>query len=458
MESKKLIELDFLMIYEHKVRELENLCLLKYELEKRGYKVKILHIEDSEAARAVKPIYYAKVVVLMACYRNSTLEWHTKDYVKFDKVIDMQWENIVYPKDEKAADVFKNYSGIGKEVVRVSWGDANRRRLLEAAHMEPSKIKLIGHVGMDFLREELKGYYISKEELFKEYNIPSDKKTLLFASPFYSDNLSESYITDMCSRFGKSWRDYYSFMMESEKTILEWMARLCEARKDIIVIFRPHPGHIGKRIAQAAKEHSNFRIISDKSIKQWILTCDKVYTGNSSTFVEAYFAKKQCFLLFPYEVTDGFELNIIKDAKKICCYEDFYRSIDNNHAEFPVSEAAINDVYTIDWQVPGYIKFADMAEEVLHNSFYNLTKQQLKSYRTKQPLSILIQKKISRCDWLYQIYLKLIENETIHVRWLDEQRMKRNHIDEIAERLEKESTSEEEINNIIEKIKNQLDQ
>lgn len=32
MVRYKIEELDFLFIYEHKVRELENLCLLKYEL------------------------------------------------------------------------------------------------------------------------------------------------------------------------------------------------------------------------------------------------------------------------------------------------------------------------------------------------------------------------------------------------------------------------------------------
>ena len=35
MANHKLEELDFLFIYEHKVRELENLCLFKYELDRR---------------------------------------------------------------------------------------------------------------------------------------------------------------------------------------------------------------------------------------------------------------------------------------------------------------------------------------------------------------------------------------------------------------------------------------
>ncbi len=41
-------ELDFLFIYEHKVRELENLCLMKYELDRRGYKTKIVYVDDAD--------------------------------------------------------------------------------------------------------------------------------------------------------------------------------------------------------------------------------------------------------------------------------------------------------------------------------------------------------------------------------------------------------------------------
>lgn len=456
MKKKGLVELDFLMIYEHKVRELENLCLLKYELEKRGYRVKILHIEDTEAAKAVKPIYHAKVVVLMACYRNSTLEWHTKEYVKFEKVIDMQWENIVYPKDENASGVFKNYSGIGKEVARVSWGNANRKRLLETVHMDPKKIMLIGHVGMDFLRDDLKGYYLTKAELFRQYNLPLNKKILLFASPYYSDSLSEGYIADMCSRFGEEWKDYYMFMIKSEKIILKWMEDLCMSREDLFVIYRPHPGHPGERVTKVAAKCKNFKIINDLSIKQWILCSDILYTGNSSTLVEAFFAKKPCCLLFPYEVTEGFELKLIQNSKKIKSYQDFCRSVDMVNIEFPVRQQDINEIYAIDWEIPSYIKFANMAEEIIKDPYFTLTKQQLKAYRSKKPWHIKLQKQLAKIEFLYNIYIKLLSNEEIHGKWIDRQRVRRKKVDEIAEKLKNESTSEEEIDHIIAKIQEQL--
>ncbi len=449
--KKPIQEVDFLIIYEHKVRELENMCLIKYELERRGYTVVIKHIEDQEALDAVKPIYHAKVVTTMACYQNASLEWHTKDFVSFDKVIDMQWENIVYPKDEKAG-VFKNYTGIGREVVRVSWGEANKRRLLESAHMDPKNIKVVGHVGMDFLRDELKGYYLSREELFKEYGLPTDKKVLLFASPFYADNLSEEYIAGMCRKHGEDWRDYYDFMMRSEKTILEWMEKLCKSRDDILVIYRPHPGHIGKHMSEVAARCENFKVISDKSIKQWIVTSDIVYTGNSSTIVEAFFAGKMCHLLFPYETTEGFELKLVSAGRKVKTYEEFYQTLQEENPAFPISKEAINEIYLVDEKVPSYIKFADMAEEVLKDPSYALTKEQLSSYRRKQPLPVRVQKRLQQWDWFYDKYRKALADENCHNKWIMKQRALRAQKAEAHKRFVIESTSEEEINAIVAKI------
>lgn len=48
--------------------------------------------------------------------------WHANEFVKFDKIIDSQWGNINYVKDEEREDAYKNFQGIGKEVVHVSWG------------------------------------------------------------------------------------------------------------------------------------------------------------------------------------------------------------------------------------------------------------------------------------------------------------------------------------------------
>lgn len=449
-------ELDFLFIYEHKVRELENLCLMKYELDRRGYKTKIVYIDDAQNALAETPVYHAKVVCTMACYDNYTLFWHTKRFVKFEKVIDLQWENIVYQKDEQRKDAYKNYSGIGKDVVHVSWGEQNVSRLLNAACLDSRKIKLTGHVGMDFLREPLNRYYLSRQDLFAEYHIPADKQVILFASPYFGDCLTENYIAGMCKAFGEDWPEYYKFMCDSQKIVLEWFERICTQSPDIIVVFRPHPGHPSVMAETLAGRCDNFRIISDKSVKQWIIACDKVYTGNSSVVVEAFFARKMCQLLFPLPTTQGFELQLITDSQKIENYEDFYESVMTDQEVFPTPEKSIEDIYLIDWKTFNYLKFADMAEEVIRDDYYRLTGKQLKDYKGYGRMEKLLQA-FAAIKPLYRIYLSFLKNPDLKWNFLERQRRIReknkNQIIETERQHAHELTSEEEIASIINRIK-----
>lgn len=451
-----MIKLDFLFIYEHKVRELENLCLIKYELDRRGYKTKIIYIDDAANAIEDRPIYHAKVVCTMACYDNYTLFWHTKEFVKFEKVIDLQWENIVYSKDENREGAYKNYLGIGKDVIHVSWGKQNVRRLLEAAHLDRKKVKLTGHVGMDFLRAPLNKYYLSKETLFTKYQLPLDKQVILFASPYFGDNLSQDYMRGMCERFGEDWPEYYKFMCDSQKIVLSWFERICTENPDLIVIFRPHPGHPSLMAEDLAGRCENFRIISGESVKQWIVTCDRVYTGNSSVVVEAFFARKMCQLLFPLPTTPGFELKLITDSKKITTYEDFSESVHIGCQEFPTPQESIEEIYLIDWETPNYIKFADMAEEVLHDDYYRLSKKQLRAYK-EYDLKLKLVRAFVNTPVLYDLYLSLLNKQKLKFGFLQNQRNIRQKTHDMFRDIEKqhehELTSEEEIDSIINRIK-----
>ena len=181
---------------------------------------------------------------------------------------------------------------------------------------------------------------------------------------------------------------------------------------NIHVVFRPHPGHPSIMAEELAKRCDNFHLISGESVKQWIVVCDKIYTGNSSVIVEAFFAKKMCQLLFPLPVTEGFELKLISDSRKLTSYEEFYTSIMAREEEFPTPQRSIEEIYLVDWDTPSYIKFADMAEEVLKDAAYRLTKEQLKGIRD-YPDSVKLMKAICRIDVLYHIYLRLLNNRSM---------------------------------------------
>ncbi len=145
----------------------------------------------------------------------------------------------------------------------------------------------------------------------------------------------------------------------------------------------------------------------------------------------------------------------LKDADKIKDYEDFEASTkESDNRPFPVSEQLIDEVYTIDWEKPSYVKFADMAEDVLHDPYYNLTKQQLKSYYHKMGLNEKIIKLFTKITPLYNIYLSMLENEKLRWKWLEKKRTERRRLETIAYDFEK--TTDEEICGIISRIEKEL--
>ena len=115
----------------------------------------------------------------------------------------------------------------------------------------------------------------------------------------------------------------------------------------------------------------------------------------------------------------------------------------------------IDEVYTIDWDKPSYIKFADMAEEVIWNPYYALTKEQLKAYYHKMGFGEKLTKTLTKITPLYSLYLTMLENDTPKWKWLEAKREARRKLEQIAHDFEK--TSDEEINMIIAKIAKELE-
>lgn len=167
--------------------------------------------------------------------------------------------------------------------------------------------------------------------------------------------------------------------------------------------------------------------------------------------VEAFFAKKDCQLLFPLETTDGFELKLIEDSTKIRTYSEFEKAVGENNNPFPTPRESIEEIYLVDWKEPSYIKFANMAEEVLNSNYYCLSKKQLTDFKEYSIWTKII-KKICKVDFVYNVYLKLLNSEKIHSRFIENQRKIRAEVYAAQKADAHELTSEQEIQKIIERI------
>ena len=94
-----------------------------------------------------------------------------------------------------------------------------------------------------------------------------------------------------------------------------------------------------------------------------------------------------------------------------------------------------------------------MAEEVLRDDAYRVTKEQLKGIHN-YPGLVKIMKAICKMDALYQIYLKLLDNKNLRWPFLERQRKLRQKAYDNEKAHEHELTSEQEIQEIIRRIRN----
>ena len=97
--------LDFLILYEHTVREYESDLLLKLELERRGYTAEIRQLLDRKKLKYFtwkKP----KVLISSCMYDNEAINSHVYNNIgRCDKIVNLHWEQMLSDTQE-AGDWF----------------------------------------------------------------------------------------------------------------------------------------------------------------------------------------------------------------------------------------------------------------------------------------------------------------------------------------------------------------
>lgn len=404
MGEVRMQEYDFLLMYEHKVRELDNLCLLKYELDKRGYRTKILYENDFELVKSNTVVYKTRVLVVGYCYTGSSIKDYASYRIRFDKVINLQWEQVITNEQEKDKNSFRNLSGLAKEIVHISWGERNRKRLIEKAGVAPDHIKVTGNITMDLLRPEFKGFYLSREEICERYELPSDKKICLFIAGFKYVEASEEARRATIARFGEGRRRYLEVAEREQLTILEWFSQFLEEHKDCVIVYRPHPGDGSPRAEKMAQTHENFRVISELSVKQWIVISDLVYAWNSTAILEAFFAGKNPMHLCPYPIPDDQSHPLLMKMNKITDYDTFSKSVTGRQVDLGLTKEIVNPFYLVDDEKAAYVKVADAFEEVYRNDAYTFSRKQRRAYRHLYSLRERMVIAFMGSGFLYQIY------------------------------------------------------
>lgn len=76
LRNKSGMKIDILIVYEHKVRELESALLLKQKLEDKGFIVKIVQMFWDEGLAHLK--FQPKCIVVPWCYDDNNLNYFLK--------------------------------------------------------------------------------------------------------------------------------------------------------------------------------------------------------------------------------------------------------------------------------------------------------------------------------------------------------------------------------------------
>jgi len=363
--------IDVLFTYQHKAREIESLCLLKYELEKRGYTTAFCCTFDVN--RIGKYYKKAKAVVTSSLYDDASLWFFVYDIAGYStKVINLQWEQVLSNFDETNPNCFHNPKGLAKYALHLCWGNTSRNRIVNGGVSENNAI-VTGAIHMDFLRPEMRSYFLSKDELANRFNLNKNHTRCLFISSFTMHNMTDEEYEDLVRSYGKEAIEMRQITIKSKRIILQWLTKMLSEMQNMDFIYRPHPDETkDEDLLELERIYSNFHIISAYSVKQWILQCDKAMLWYSTAAAEIAFAEKGFAILRPIAIPEEYDISIYRGAKFIQDIDSLRQFLQNKTDQLPLDLNVLNSYYFKDINVPSYVKIANLIEDTLHTSNYDM--------------------------------------------------------------------------------------
>lgn len=448
---------DFILIYEHKVRELESLCLLKSELEHRGYSVLIKCYHDKDIFetqnRVCVPKYHAKVLGVFACYDTYTLRICVQNCIAFDKVIDMQWEQMISRKQEQQGS-YRNFKEIGKEVVHISWGDANVERLARVADIADKKVIKCGNIANDLLREDFRGYYFSQERIKEIYGFDKNAKICVIFANFRGAEYTEEQVEILRKKFGNERVEIQKLGKKTQREVTQWVKKAALELPDYEFIYRPHPGENPIYVKEIIEGVPNIHIIGDYSSRQWIFVSDYMFSWHSTVLIEAYLAGKDCYSLEPYPYIEAEDSNVFKGMHAIKDYDTFKSVLLGEGFNSNLSKNEIEKYFGESTAEYNYKKVANAYINVYKDSYYMLDKVILKYKVYKERYSNL-KERIWGNPIINFIFWRYIELGS-KFSWFRKINSSAYHFDRTNKTRKVELVSEKEIEDMQKKLESML--
>ena len=351
--------LDFLILYEHTVREYESDLLLKLELERRGYKVAIRQLLDPKLL-SLRLWNKPKVLVASCMYDNEAINSHVYNNIgRCDRIVNLHWEQMLSDTQEEG-DWF-NMSGNAKKCVQTCWGQRTARRL-QAHGMEAKNTPVTGAIMMDFLK--FPGYYAGKEELCARHGLDPKKELHLYISSFGYASMSDAEVAELSKMAGTDFSGFARTNRVSMEKTLDWFDRYLADHPQVELVYRRHPSEWKSPALDAlAAKRPNFHVIFEGSVKDWITAADSISIWMSTAIAEVYMAGKSCHILRPVPIEHEYDPVIYKDARYITTYQEFEAAMAQGQPPFPIDREVIEGYFDPS-PTPAYLRMADLLEQV----------------------------------------------------------------------------------------------
>lgn len=359
--------MDFLILYEHTVREYESDLLLKLELERRGYTAEIRQLLDPKEWRLFhkdKP----EVLVASCMYDNDGINSHVYNNIgRCNKIVNLHWEQML--SDTQEEGVWFNMGGNAKRCVQTCWGQRTAKRL-QAHGMDAKNTPVTGAVMMDFLRPEFAGYFKDKAALCEEFGLDPEKQLHLYISSFGYASMSEQEVAELSKMAGTDFTGFAKTNRISMEETLRWFDNYLAEHPEVELVYRRHPSEWNSPALETlAAKRKNFHVIFADSVKQWIVAADSISIWMSTAIAEVYMTGKSCHILRPVPIEHEYDPVIYKGAACVTSYDQFTAAMTDSASSkppFPIEKEVIEGYFDPS-ATPAYRRMADLLEEVYQN-------------------------------------------------------------------------------------------
>ena len=317
------IKVDVLIIIEHKSREFEGACLLKAALEMKGKKVIIDSIFPNKEILPIK--YIADIIIMPWGYNDKNMQFISCFYRNNKHAQIYNWHHEQYSGQDDSNVCLP--TGTAKELYHISWGNKFTNGLLNSGCKE-NTIITAGNIRLDFYKQLLAPLSFSKEKLAERYGIDKTKKWILFiANGYHLMNTAELSKVKSIDKNAEAKRNN---AIKCRLDFLSYVKKYLSEHDDVQFIYRPHPVYANKDdqsqdVMDIKRKFShNFYVISEQSIRHWILASDCCISFHSTCIIECAASNTPYYLFRTHDIPYSFDYSYLKNYPyKIKNYDEF---------------------------------------------------------------------------------------------------------------------------------------